>query len=231
MMGHTVYADVAPNRLRSELIFSEGHAIHERWQTWLREMGVLWGGWQCIHCDELVQDWSDNLVNTECPNGVTKHQWKYREVPLSLGRISGHADGIVNPTSMESFILEAKSIGPGTLRKLDVLMDDEADFSGSDKFSKITRPLGDHFRQLQIYLRLLRSTPVGDESIDAATRGIMIYEYKADQQVREFVVTYNPHWTDELFDIAEDIEWAVDHDREIKCPYGGCFQCKIYEEQ
>src|SRR5215510_8130530 len=33
-----------------ENIFAEGHQIHGKYQTWLWEMGVLFGDWQCIEC-------------------------------------------------------------------------------------------------------------------------------------------------------------------------------------
>ena len=32
--------------LRLASIFAEGHTIHAKWQTWLQEMGVLYGYWQ-----------------------------------------------------------------------------------------------------------------------------------------------------------------------------------------
>lgn len=228
LMKHPIEKEQRPNALRGEVIFAEGHDIHRKWQKWMRDMGILYGVWRCIHCHYSMWEWSDNLVVTMCDNGVTQHQWEYKEVPLSEPklRIFGHADGIINPSAEETFIFEAKSIGPGTLRKLDVLEGDEADFIGSDKFRKITRPLGDHFRQAQIYIRLARkNTGIPIE------RAVVLYEYKADQQVREFVVTHNNHWTDHMFDTAADIAWAVDNDREVKCPYGGCPDCRIYEEK
>jgi hypothetical protein len=228
LSGHTAKLS-APDSLRANLIFAEGHDIHHKWQRWLREMGILWGYWECSICAEGMYEWSDNLIPGHCLHG-SPHNWKYREVPLRstpLG-IQGHADGITNPTADETFMLEAKSVGPGTLRKLDLIKEDE---EASSQFSKITRPLGDHFRQLQIYLRLFNEDERLTEEVGAIRRGLMIYEHKADQQVREFPVVYNPRWTDELFSTAQDIIWAVDHDRTIGCPYGGCSQCKPYESE
>jgi hypothetical protein len=218
--------------LRSNLIFSEGHSIHGKWQDWLKDMGILWGRWHCGLCNLTTLAWSNELVGM-CPQFVDKkpHVWGYSEVPLrdTARRIAGHADGIVNPSGSESLLLEVKSVGPGTLRVLDVLSDEEADELSSDKFSRITRPAPSHFRQVQIYLRLLANEPVPVAALDPVTRAVIIYEHKADQQVREFVVTYDPKWTDDLFETAEDIVWAIGKGREVACPNGSCKRCKAYE--
>lgn len=233
-MGHPAKKETAPHSLRTNLIFGEGNAIHTKWQTWLGEMGILWGRWQCIHCQELIAEWSDNLpVKSGCPalvGGV--HEWKYREVPLTaedVPLIKGHSDGIINPTTEESMVLEAKSVGPGTLRKLDVLSETEDNALASSRFSRITRPEGEHFRQAQIYMRLAQQRSITNV-VGPINRAVVLYEHKADQQVREFVITYNPRWTEDLWSTAKDIEWAVKNDREIRCPYGGCSQCEIYKE-
>src|SRR6202161_1284720 len=36
--------------LTMQSIFDEGHQIHDKWQTWLKESGKLWGDWQCELC-------------------------------------------------------------------------------------------------------------------------------------------------------------------------------------
>jgi hypothetical protein len=225
----------SPLTLRPNLIFSEGHLIHEKWQGWLRDMGVLWGDWKCLVCDLRVRGYSDE-IGSVCPaisptiGGARKpHLWKYMEVPLGepLLRIGGHADGVVNMTGDEPFLLEVKSIGPGTIRLLDLLAEHEADDISSDRFSKITRPMNSHFMQTQLYLRLLEEhrTDVGE-----VKRAVVVYEHKSDQQVREFVVTRNDKWTDPLFDAAADIVWAIDKGREVKCNHGGCALCNAYVE-
>ena len=68
-----------------------------------------------------------------------------------------------------------------------------------------------------------------EAEIGPVHRGVVVYEYKSDQQVREFVIEYNPRWTDDLFEAADDIAWAISMGREVKCPYGGCANCKQYE--
>lgn len=230
LMEHPVTKEVAPHALRSNLIFAEGHEIHYKWQTWLREMGILWGRWECLVCGKERWDWADNVVpGVGCGGIAAPHMWRYREVPVGNADLlmAGHGDGVVNPTAEENLFLEAKSIGPGTMRKLELIEHDE---DSSSQFSKITRPLGDHFRQTQIYLRLFNEDTSMIDRLGRIDRGIVLYEHKADQQVREFPIVYNPRWTDDLFDVAADVAWAVNNDRDMGCPYGGCSQCKIYEE-
>lgn len=230
--GHSLKELPAPHSLRSELIFAEGHTIHHKWQQWAKEMGILWGSWECIHCGDMIFEWSDNLPYSSCHDGIPLiHSWAYREVPLENGSlVRGHSDGIINPSTEESLVLEAKSIGPGTIRKLDLIRDDQPDEDAVKVFNRISRPMGDHFRQTQIYLRMVNEDAVITGEVGSVKRAVVLYEYKADQQVREFVVTYRPHWTEDLFETARDIEWAIDHDRSIGCPYGGCSQCESYEE-
>lgn len=229
LLGHDKPSET--HRLRTNLIFATGDDTHEKWQRWTREMGILWGKWVCVQCGLEVLDWSNALEGT-CPVmvGDRPHWWKYREVPLgdTVYNVWGHADGVINPTTDESLVMEVKSVGPGTIRKLDLMSDDESDDMSSTKFSKISRPENNHFRQLQIYLRLAEMHQV---EVGPIQRGVFIYEHKADQQIREFVVTRNDRWTDPLFDTAMDVVWAVDRDREIKCPYGGCGQCRAYEKE
>lgn len=228
LVGHTLPEPVAIP-LRLELIYETGSESGVKWQQWTKSMGILWGRWKCEVCLESQYSWSNELGG-DClgRSDLAPHLWRYMEVPLHQGLVAGHADGIVNPSGDESLIMENKTVGPGTLRLLDVLKEDEHDEAGSDKFSRITRILPSHFRQTQIYLRMAQDL---EEAVGKVTRGVVVYEYKADQQVREFVIEYDPRWTDDLFEIADDITWAISVGREVKCPYGGCAACKAYEEE
>ena len=228
LVGHTLpEPPVIP--LRLSLIFETGTESGKKWQQWTRDMGILWGRWVCAACRLEKFEWSSDLGDHACLafKGVRPHIWEYQEVPLHHGLVGGHADGIVNPTGDEALVMENKTIGPGTLRMLDVLGEDEHDEVGHDKFGRITKILPSHFRQTQIYLHLAQSL---EEEVGPIKRGVVIYEYKSDQQVREFVIEYDPRWTKDLFETADDIVWAISMGREVKCPYGGCPQCRAYEE-
>lgn len=212
------------HNLRSELIFGEGHLIHEKWQGWFREMGILYGSWYCPACEDRILGSVLELPVRGCDGQVKgTHLWKYREVPLEnpARRIGGHADAIIaRPTG--DHLIEIKSVGPGTLRKLGLLSEEESDEDSPSKFSRITHILSDHYRQTQIYLRLTQDT---DKPVD---KGLVIYEQKADQQVREFLVDYDPKVTDSLFSSAADIVWAINNGRDLACsnePLGDCDQC------
>lgn len=217
------------HRLRSELIFAEGRAIHEKWQTWFADMGILYGSWYCPACQTRILGEVLELPTRGCEGQVDgMHLWKYREVPLEdkALNVGGHADGIILRPDQD-YLIEAKSIGPGTLRKLGLLSEEESDEDTPDKFSRITHIYGDHFRQTQIYLRLSQKT---DRPVN---KGLVLYENKADQQVREFVVDYDPDVTKNLFDIAEDIVWAFKNGRELACSnapiVGECNECRGWE--
>lgn len=228
LVGHTV-PEPSVVSFRLSLIFDTGTESGKKWQQWTGDMGILWGRWECVLCHEEKYEWSSDLGSTACPALVSggHHMWKYMEVPLRHGLIGGHADGVVNPTGDESLIMENKTIGPGTLRLLNVMADDEHDEVGHDKFSRITKILPSHFRQTQCYLRMAQSLV---SEVGPITRAVVVYEYKSDQQVREFVIEYDPRWTEYLWETAEDITWAISMGREVKCPRGGCAQCHAYEE-
>ena len=214
-----------PLTFRNHLIFAEGREIHSKWQTWLEEMNALWGRWECLVCGAETEGWVDEISRSGCLHGGS-HLWDYREVPLVYPdfRIAGHADGIFN-LSDEDLLLEAKSIGPGTIRMLNLLSDEESDDLASTKFGKITAILGDHLRQTQIYLALTHESP----TTPSVERAVVLYEHKADQQAREFVIRRREHYVEPLFETAHDIVWAIDKGREIACPHGGCKYCTVEE--
>jgi hypothetical protein len=213
-------------------IFEEGHTIHTKWQKWLSEMGIIWGIWQCVICKERRYAWADALTAGVCPSlsDGGPHIWAYQEVPLQdhLGlSMRGHADGIINPSRNEPLLLEIKSIGPGTLRALDVMGHDDHDDDAWQHFTKVSRPLKSHVVQTMIYLRLAEEH---NTAVGAIKRGLVLYESKADQKNKEFIVTRDDKWTDPLFEAAADIAWAITRGREIKCNHGGCARCAVYEE-
>jgi hypothetical protein len=220
-----------PLRLSSNVVFAEGHAIHDKWQKWLADMGVLWGRWECAVCEESILAWS-NEIGGDCPAriAVGRHLWEYKEVPLEYAalNIRGHADGIINIDGDEPFLLEIKSIGPGTLRALDLMSDDDPDSKSGEMFSRISKPLRSHFIQVQIYLHLAQQWK---EEVGEVKRAVIVYEHKADQQTREFVVTYNERWTEDRLGEVEFLLWMIAQGREVLCERGGCARCTPYEEK
>lgn len=198
-------------------IFQEGHDIHSKWQTWLAEMGRIWGRWECRICGHSVFD-------VAIPSCDTCNQpMDYREVPLDASGtylIAGHADGAV--PDLKAFI-EIKSIGLGTLRMEEpqlvsantVKTEDGRRIPDYDAIWKgLKRPLKTHRRQALIYLALARHLGWDYD------RMIFIYENKANQETKEFVIQYSEEAVQPLLEVALDIKRAVDYGSVLPRPAG-----------
>ncbi len=234
------------HRFRSEVIFSEGHEYHRKWQEWLTELGVLEGMWLCPNCEHRWWGISPmacqrcNHVGWRTPGRVTN--MTYLEVPLASEtlRIAGHADGKV-----DTGLLEVKSIGQGTIRieapalykrhtlRVGLLDEDDQLVAGlpprqwvdmDGLWDSIRRPFPSHLRQADIYMGVARSA---GSDVDHM---IFVYESKAKGGSKEFVVPYNPERSDPLLETALDIVWAVEKRRPPACPYQGCDACRAYEK-
>ena len=215
LMGYTAKPD-RPN-LRLQSIFDEGHAIHAKWQGYLAEMGVLYGMWDTLE------------GRTWALSADVYSDAKYREVPLTDGalRIAGHSDGWVKGLG-DDFLIEIKSIGPGTIRTEQPSLFREGDLFAAWK--EIRRPFPTHVRQGQLYLALANRMAERGELESAPQEIVFIYELKADQSAKEFVVAYDPVLAKDALDDAYDITKAVECDTILDCRFDGCKQCKSYEE-
>ncbi len=203
--------------LRKQSIFDEGHAIHAKWQGYLRDMGVLYGLWS-------TGSW-DLSANV-------KKSAKYKEVPLRSDRymISGHSDGWIKGLG-EDFLIEIKSIGTGTIR-----MEAPSLLTGDieSSWKNIRNPFPSHILQGQVYLHLAHLM-VEEGILESAPNEIVfIYELKANQDYKEFAVAYSPDSVAHLFDAALDVAWAVDNNRPPSCSVapkrGYCKKCEPYKE-
>ncbi|MFD9947215.1 hypothetical protein ACFWYW_24015 [Nonomuraea sp. NPDC059023] len=189
-------------------IFEEGHSLHAKWQSWIRQMGRLKGRWDCLTCQRKGVDFGEDPIS--CPKCDSVVGLVYGEVPLDGEKehlIAGHADGWVG----ESFI-EIKSIGKGTLR-LDVpeLVREHTHPTAAGKklldldgiWAAIKRPLAPHVRQANIYLHLAALTGIPVKSM------IFIYEFKANQQTRSFEIKPSPRIIEPLLAKADAIRDAI----------------------
>jgi CRISPR/Cas system-associated exonuclease Cas4 (RecB family) len=200
-------------------IFEEGNVAHTKWQNWLGEMGRLYGRWGCVVCGWAVMGTS--IVH--CADCGRPGTMKYLEVPMDAEErylIHGHADGAVLDISA---LIEIKTIGLGTVRmeQPDLVRQHTqktergksiVDVEGL--WSSIKRPFPSHRRQAQIYLRIANLMGLKLE------RAIFIYEYKANQATKEFTIVYDPSLTDDLFEIARDVKFAVAEGNVIDRPVG-----------
>ena len=215
--GHSKPLD--PANLRLSSIFAEGHAIHAKWQGWLEEMDVLVGVWVCdTHSDRWWGRRSDDHCDCEAV--------RYCEVPV-FGHeyIQGHADGWLELDDA-SYLLEIKSIGTGTVRA----NKGRIDSGGLEKtFQGINAPYTPHVRQAMLYLWLLNLMYREQELEQRPPQKVLfLYECKADQAAKEFVVDYDLAW---LEPVMEKLE-KFDPDSKIPPPCSSgevsCKQCKDF---
>jgi hypothetical protein len=207
-------AGASPEKGRSfsaqlEGVFEEGHMIHAKWQKWLQQMGRLWGKWRCAECG-----WTKLATGgvLHCEHCDARQPLEYREVPVEAEEeflIAGHEDGAIEDLNA---LVEIKSIGIGTvrfdqpelLREYTVKTEDGKTVTDLDGLWKaLRRPFGSHIRQTQIYLRLCQEMGLPFDKV------IFLYEYKATQAQKEFVVKYNPEIAEPLFETALDIKYAL----------------------
>lgn len=215
-----------PNlRLRS--IFDEGHAIHAKWQGYIREGGWLYGVFECLKCSG--REWA--MSPSQCVICGSR-LLKYKEVPLVNDglRIAGHADGWVRGLG-DDFLIEVKSIGPGTIRKeTPALFEGGGDLSIAWRNTK--RPFRPHLKQGKLYLELGHGM-VEDGLLESFPDQIVfIYELKQDQDYKEFVVQRDPDSVVDILNAARRIVTAIENgDPAPDCnvdPVKGCKKCRPF---
>ena len=221
LRGHERIAE-KPN-LRLQSIFDEGHAIHDKWQTWFYEMGTLHGNFRCLSCEKITWGTSPD----KCEH-CGFHNLKYAEVTLrdDALRIKGHTDGWVKGIGDDTLI-EIKSIGPGTIRSEapNLMMDADGDFMKA--WSSVRKPFGPHVLQGQIYLELMKRMGNPIDEI------VFLYELKADQSYKEFTVKADYSLVEHVFDGAKFVVDAVEAGIAPDCsnnPGSICKQCAPYKE-
>lgn len=164
-------------------IFAEGHAIHSKWQAWMAGAGLLEGQWFCDHCKNRWWEAQELGIPFSCPACGTESP-TYREVPISdeEHHILGHADGIINDRKGKA-VIEIKSIGMGTVRMEHPELFkrySSKELTADQVWKEIKKPFSTHLRQINLYMKFL-----------GVSSGVLIYEWKASQDVKEFEVTYN----------------------------------------
>lgn len=228
-----------PNRnpsFRMENILAEGHTIHDKYQRWLWEMGVLWGMWKCRDCGHT---WG--ALSPDFCQFCHSDRLRYAEVPMRRERymVEGHSDGAVHKLGGFTGLVEVKSIGIRTLafeapRLYNRYMDGE---KAEDIWFEIQRPFATHMRQGQLYLWM---------SWPAYEQMVFIYESKFHQQTKEFVVSYNKRYIAPVLEIAREVsqcvragfppdrpEWAEDPEGKIcaSCEYRRtCWEGRVESE-
>jgi hypothetical protein len=177
MLGHVESNPEKPKPFKTLNIFAEGNRIHEKWQGWLRDVGVLRGRWFCEECSEM---WYGTYPCEYCGS----RKVVYQEVPLhdEEHRLLGHADGHV--VLEDDYLIEIKSVGIGTFRYEDMGLFNRysrKEITAEEMWNEVRRPFLSHLKQGNLYMY-----------VTDIRKMIFIYEWKAGQDIREFKVNYQP---------------------------------------
>lgn len=222
------------HNLRTENIFAEGHAIHAKWQNWIADMGNLYGKWKCPECHGEIWGVSSDLPECEIAECGWPDAVQYREVPLRDDElhIAGHCDGWVVGLK-DDFIIEIKSVGVGTLRFEAPHLLQKSNNDAEAAWNSIRSPFKTHFLQGQMYLYLLNSMfDKGFIDRAAPSECVFLYEWKANQDYKEFSVKYSPDYLTDILDNCKAIlAMAEAPECNISPEKGGCKKCLAYEEE
>jgi hypothetical protein len=190
------------------LIFEHGHSTHRRYQRWLGNgLGMLEGYWKCRRCRTRFYQAG---VPT-CP-GCEGTDCRYDELPLGdpARLIGGRTDGLLFE---DRALLEIKTVGEGTVRMASPLLLRACthEFDGRQVvdlkrvWDGIRRPFAEHVRQATIYTYCVRLQKE-HRDIDKI---VFLYEWKATNDSKEFVVKYNESLIRPILIRAEEIAAAV----------------------
>lgn len=211
--------------LRMQSIFDQGHLTHAKWQRWFHEMGTLHGKFKCLACRKV--EWGTALW--DCPNCGITGLMEYDEVALvdPPNRIAGHTDGWVKKAPDDEFLIEIKTVGPGTIRaEAPQLMSKHGgDFMKA--WNDIRRPFAPHLMQGQMYLELMQRMGNPIEEI------VFMYELKADNSFKEFSIKRDPSFVEHIFTRAEKLMERIEDKNPPACSNnagGHCSSCEPYKE-
>jgi len=211
--------------LNQKRVFQLGHDIHAGWQKIFQDMGNLWGTYRCDSCAHT--QWGMGDAECEYCNGT---EFTYAEVPLVYNplKISGHADGILIGFG-EPLLLEIKSVGAGTFRFEAPGIMAEQDGDLEKMWKVLDAPFMSHIKQAQMYMKLAELLELYHQPQEA----LFLYENKANQSQKEFVVPKSDFGISHILEDAAKVVAAVDKGEPPTCniaPNEGCYQCKGYTD-
>jgi hypothetical protein len=214
-----------PRNFKRELIFAQGHAIHDNWQTWFTEMGTLYGTWKCVLCEHKWWDLSPKMC-VMCGNTLIK----YAEVPVEHKplMITGHSDGWLKGFG-DDLMLEIKSVGEGTFMWYDRSNWFASDQDFSKAWKNLSGPFESHIAQIQLYMEVLNLSGIPDVPEEA----LVLYEAKPNQETKEFIVKRDTWGIQHIIDGAQIVVDSLSKNVAPDCNVGGahkCKQCKGYNE-
>lgn len=189
-------------------LYEEGHEIHEKYQRWMWDLGILEGLFECLVCEHLWWSCSpDECVSCKQPRRVLV----YREVPIisTTMRIVGHADGQLNDDKGRALV-ELKSIGLGTFRfEVPGIYKrfNDGEMTAQEMWKEIRRPFSSHLKQVMIYMY-----------VTGIHTCVFIYEFKANQQQKEFVVRFQPKLIEDIIAKIDIVNEAMNKGKVVRRP-------------
>ena len=206
---------VPPLTWSTSNVFQEGSYIQRKYEDWFWEMGVLWGQFMCMDCGHRFFALSPESCE------ICDGRLQYKEVPFTADEymISGHIDMAL---ILESgpVLVEVKSVGLGTIR-----IEAPWLYSGYSQgvrtldqlWGGVNRPFPTHRKQGGLYIVLAPSRVRG---LEDATTIQFLYEFKANQEVKEFGLSAEKAEA-EVSHLLEEAKMVVDalrNDLEVKHP-------------
>ncbi len=192
-----------PDSFYLQNIFDEGHDIHDKWQKRLWRMGLLEGEFRCLVCHTVW--WAtapERCIIGNCPAHDFDGLLEYAEVPIRHAgyHLLGHSDGLIEDHHGKALI-EIKSVGKGTIRMEAPRLHKELEQGKpiEQVWADIKRPFATHLRQGMLYC-FTTGIPVI----------IFLYELKANQQVKEFPVTFERRLIEPLLEACESLKHGLD---------------------
>lgn len=191
--------------IRYERIFDNGHGMHHRWQNYLDNSMVLRGYWRCTNpiCKKVYGTENKlgifNPLKTDksficcCGNKETLQYEEIEVVSDKCYNFQGHVDAVIDTTnvnkkddnSREIFVIDFKSIK-------------------SDYFFDLEQAKWEHIIQIHIYMWLLD-----------LKFGIVLYENKDTQAIKEMVVPKNESIINE---IKAESSWLLNVIKQYRLP-------------
>ena len=208
-----------PRQFKRELIFAQGHGIHHTWQNWFRDMGKLYGVWECRNC--AIQFWATSPEG--CDACGADRSMRYKEVPVEHQElmITGHSDGWLKGFG-DDLMLEIKSVGEGTF----MWYDRSAWFAGDQNFAEawknLKSPFSAHIAQVQLYMKVLELSG----RTDVPQEAVLLYEAKPNQEVKEFIVRKDDWAIQPIIDGAQIVVDSLSKSVAPDCNVGGAHKCK-----
>ena len=208
-------------QFKRELIFAQGHGIHDTWQTWFSNMGTLYGTWECRHPDKEKRHKFWALSPKECETcGLPV---KYSEVPVESTElmITGHSDGWLKGFG-DDLMLEIKSVGEGTFMWYDRSSWFANGQNFADAWKNLKSPFEAHVAQVQLYMKVLEISG----RTDVPQEAVLLYEAKPNQEVKEFIIQKDDWAIGHIIDGAKLVVDSLSKDVAPDCNVGGAAKCK-----